>query len=344
MSTMRWLRISGYALGGIALLLAVAIPATVGLRPFLGPRARPLTDRTFGATPERFARGEYLVRAVSGCLVCHSEHDTGTGVPDEASFNGAGKIWIPEGMPWLVSPNVTPDTETGAGRWSDDALARAIREGVGHDGRALFPVMPYESYRVMSDEDLASVIVYMRSIQPARRVVPPTDIPFPPGPLINKVPRPLEGTVAAPDLNDPAKRGEYLVAMGACRDCHTPMNDRGERLTGLDFAGGLVLRDSKGEVASTNITPDPSGIPYYTEELFLDSMRTGRVIARELRTVMPWWVYRHMTDDDLKAIYDYLLTLHPVQHRVDNTLSPTDCLVCGLRHGGGDLNQARPAE
>ena len=59
---------------------------------------------------------------------------------------------------------------------------------------------------------------------------------------------------------------------------------------------------------------------------------------------MPWWAYRHMTDDDLKAIYAYLLTLQPVQHRVDNTLSPTACIVCGLRHGGGELNQARPVE
>ena len=243
---MCWLRIGGYTLGGTALLLAVAIPATVGLRPFLGPRARPLTDRTFSASPERLAHGGYLVRAVAGCLVCHSEYDTGIEVPDEALFNGAGKIWTLEGLPWLVSPNLTPETETGAGAWSDDALARAIPEGIGHDGRALFPVMPYEGYRVMSDEDLASIIVFIRSIRPIRRVFPPTDIPFPPGPLINNVPQPLEESVAAPDLSDPVTRGEYLVALGSCRDCHTPMNDRGERLDGLDFAGGLGMRDSKG--------------------------------------------------------------------------------------------------
>ena len=341
MSTRRSLKIAGYALGGVVALMAVAIPATVGVRPFLGPRARPLTARTFATTPERLARGEYLVHAVTGCLACHSDHDTGAGVPDDALFNGAGKVWTFEGMPWLVAPNLTSDEATGAGTWSDDALARAIREGIGHDGRALFPVMPYESYRVMSDEDLASIVVYFRRIEPVRRAVPATEVPFPPGPLINNIPEPLEHGVTPPGLNDPVTRGEYLVALGACRDCHTPMNDRGERLAGLEFAGGFVMRDSKGDVAGSNLTPDPSGIPYYTEELFLDTMRTGRVIARELRNVMPWWVYRHMTDADLKAIYAYLRTLKPVQHRVDNTQPPTDCTVCGLSRGGGDQNQAR---
>ena len=69
-----------------------------------------------------------------------------------------------KGFPGLVfAPNITPDPETGAGNWTDDQLARAIREGVGHDGRALFPFMPYQDFRFYSDEDLASIIVYLRS-------------------------------------------------------------------------------------------------------------------------------------------------------------------------------------
>ena len=66
----------------------------------------------------------------------------------------------------VISPNLTPDKETGAGNWTDDMLARAVREGIGHDGRTLFPLMPYMNYREMPDEDLASVIAYLRTLPP----------------------------------------------------------------------------------------------------------------------------------------------------------------------------------
>ena len=74
-----------------------------------------------------------------------------------------------------MAPNLTPDPETGAGSWTDDQLARAMREGVGHDGRALFPIMPYQHYRNMSDEDLASVVVYLRSLPPVHNQLPSED-------------------------------------------------------------------------------------------------------------------------------------------------------------------------
>lgn len=332
----RWLL---FLFGGLALLVAGGVSATVGWRPFIGPRARGLEDHRFEATPARMARGRYLVRSVNGCLVCHSDVDTGRGVPTEAAMDGAGKIWAAEGMPWLVAPNLTADRETGVGEWADDMLARAIREGIGHDGRALFPIMPYQQYRHMSDEDLASVIVYLRSLPPVNRSLPMTEVPFPPGPLINALPAPLDDPVAPPDLDDQVSRGEYLVRMGACFDCHTPLNTRGEPIAGLEFSGGMVLQDSRGQVASGNITQHPSGIPYYDDELFLQTIRTGSVIARKLNDVMPWWVYRNMTDADVLAIYAYLRTLPPVGHRIDNEEPPTDCPICGLRHGGGETNQ-----
>ena len=85
-----------------------------------------------------------------------------------------------KGLPGSVhAPNITPDPETGAGNWSDDQLARAIREGIGHDGRALFPFMPYLGLRALSDEDLASIIVYLRSLPPVRQSRPTTDADLP---------------------------------------------------------------------------------------------------------------------------------------------------------------------
>ena len=109
----------------------------------------------------------------------------------------------------MVPSNLTPDLETGAGNWTDDQLARAIREGVGHDGRALFPLMPYSRFRSMSDEDLASVIVYLRSLPPVHHELPPTEIIFPVKYLIRNAPQPLEGPVASPDPSDRLAWGKY---------------------------------------------------------------------------------------------------------------------------------------
>src|ERR1051326_2587220 len=147
------------AAGGLALILVAGTIMIAGRGPVFGPRARALTNRTFQRTPERLARGEYLVEAVAGCMDCHSPHDW---IRDDVrivpGMDGAGQDMsaILQGLPGrVVAPNLTPDPETGAGTWSDDALARALREGIGHDGRALFPMMPYEHYREMSDEDVA---------------------------------------------------------------------------------------------------------------------------------------------------------------------------------------------
>src|ERR1700733_11016136 len=156
----RWMARGLLVLAGV---LVVAISLTIGWRPFLGPRTRALTDRKFEATPERLARGRYLANAVSGCIFCHSEHDwKAPGGPVLETKLAAGQVFALVGLPGtVVAPNITPDSTTGAGSWSDDQLARAIREGIGHDGRTLFPLMPYEHFRTMSDEDVASVGVYL---------------------------------------------------------------------------------------------------------------------------------------------------------------------------------------
>src|SRR6185295_10955015 len=140
------------------------------------------------------------VNSVMGCVGCHSEQDLRLpGAPPVANRRGAGLVWAATDTPWLVAPNITPDKETGAGNWSDDTLARAIREGIGHDGRALFPIMPYPRFQAMSDEDLASVIVYVRSIPPIRNQLPTTKMPFPLNFFMQNVPEPITSPVSAPD-------------------------------------------------------------------------------------------------------------------------------------------------
>lgn len=106
----------------------------------------------------------------------------------------------------------------------------------------------------------------------------------------------------------------------------------------LAFAGGFEFKGPLPTVTSTNITPDPSGISYYDENIFLHAMHTGKVGARELSAVMPWIVYGNRTDEDLKATFAYVRALRPVHHRVDNTLPPTACKICRGKHGAGDQN------
>jgi mono/diheme cytochrome c family protein len=337
---MRVGRLAGLSLLLLIVLLAVAVTATIGWRPFIGARARALTGRTFEPTPARLARGKYLVHNVTGCLYCHSEFDATGVLHTRAGSEGSGHVWAAEGMPWLVAPNITPDTETGAGSWSDDAIARAVREGIGHDGRTLFPMMPYENFRNMSDEDLASVIAYLRTLPAIRRERPRSAIPFPVNRLINAAPQPIAGPVPAPDLSDPVARGRYLVTLGSCSDCHTPSDDKGQPVPGMAFGGGFTLKyEGRPSAASANLTPSPNGIPYYTEALFVETIRTGRVRERQLSELMPWIFFRNMSDEDLKAIFAYLKTLPPVDHYVDNTLPPTKCARCNLEHGGGARNR-----
>jgi mono/diheme cytochrome c family protein len=125
----------------ICALLAVAITFTIGWRPFIGPRARKTTSRAFDRTPERLARGRYLVVGLVGCEMCHSPKDFKThGAPNLPGIELAGQVLPMPGLPGtVVAPNLTPDPETGAAHWSDDQIARAIREGIGHDGRTIFP-------------------------------------------------------------------------------------------------------------------------------------------------------------------------------------------------------------
>ena len=335
----RLLKIAGYGFLGLLIILVGVIHFTIGWRPIFGPKARALTDRKFEATPARLERGKYLVEGVVGCFDCHSKFDEngpgvkGPGVPVLISKKGEGAVFLESEGFRVVSPNITPDKEVGVGNWSDDALARAVREGISNDGHALFPIMPYQNYRAMSDEDLASVIAFVRAAEPAKSQLPKTQLPFPLSRLVNNFPEPVTVPVPQPDFSTPVKRGEYLTQIATCNHCHTPSN-KGQPIAGLEFAGGSVF----GDVAASNITPDPSGISYYDETLFLEVIRTGHIKGRALKPPMPWRTYRNMTDDDLKAMFAYLRTLKPVKHRVDNTVPPTECKLCGEKHGLGDNN------
>jgi mono/diheme cytochrome c family protein len=134
---------------------------------------RPLTDVKFEATEKRIKRGEYLTNGILMCFTCHSPRiPPNPGFPPIESKRGGGAILYDTEEGRFVSPNITPDKETGAGNWTDDMLSRAIREGVGHDGRVLSIPMYSGSFRQLSDEDLASVVVYLRTIPVVKNKLP----------------------------------------------------------------------------------------------------------------------------------------------------------------------------
>jgi mono/diheme cytochrome c family protein len=334
----RWKKVVLGLLIVLVLLVAGAVQAVLGWRALLfGPRARPLTTRTFESTPERLARGRYLAEAHLACVACHSERDwKQPGAPIKPGRAFAGVVWSGEGMPWLTATNLTPDAETGIGRVSDDALDRAIREGIGFDGRALFPLMPWQEYRRLPDEDVAALVVYLRSLPAVGNPLPRTVLPFPLSVIVKGVPSPLEGPVPVPDLSTPARRGEHLLRTASCHHCHTLMR-RGSFDTTLDMAGGNVFQTPTGPVAVTNVTLDATGIAHYDEATFVQVMQTGKLGT--LHPFMPWAFYKDMTEEDLRAIWVYLKTLRPVKHVVTNGTPPTRCAVCGNEHAGGDRNR-----
>jgi mono/diheme cytochrome c family protein len=300
-----------------------------------GPRA--LRDVTYERTPSRRERGRYLTEGVLQCFACHSDRDwTKSGGPPIPSRKGAGHAF--EGRTWLVAPNITPDPETGAGTWTDDMFARAIREGIGHDGRVLHPQMWYGAFRNLSDEDLASVIVYLRSLPAVRNPLPVTKLPQGRAPL--RAPDPLAGPVGEPDRSTPVGRGRYLVRIADCLPCHTALES--PLSPGFFGGGNQITLFGQPPVFSSNLTRAPSGIGgYYDAAMFRDVLRTGHLRGRSLSGVMPWIVFGNMTDDDLASVFAYLQSRRPVDHNVSNTDPPTPCPACGQSHGLGDRNRSK---
>jgi hypothetical protein len=280
-------------------------------------------------------------------MTCHSPRDTTKpGFPPIASKKGSGVILYDIEEARLAAPNITPDKETGAGNWTDDMLARAIREGIGHDGRVLSLPMYWGSFRHLSDEDLASVVVYLRTIPPVKNKLPKRRFSAEHEKEGQGRSQPLLTPVAAPDLSDPVTRGRYYIKTADCIGCHTGWYKRNPGI----FGGGNKLENYYGwarlwkadtsYVFSTNITPHETGLKGWTPELFLNVIRTGK--SGLLAPRMPWVAYKNMTDEDLAAILTALQKLHPVNHKVVNGIKETYCEVCEISHGYGENNKIVP--
>jgi mono/diheme cytochrome c family protein len=312
--------------GGVILLLVIVAACGYGYMMFAFPKvAPPQADVKFDASPERLARGEYLANHVSGCVTCHSERDftkfSGPSVPGTLGAGGQKFDLGPAGV--IYSKNITP---AGIGDWTDGELLRAVTQGVSKDGTPLFPLMPYPHFGRMAEEDVHAVLAYVRSLKAIESPEPPArKLSFPLNLIVRTIPGPnTYGTRPSPE--DKVAYGKYMTEAALCTECHTPIDDRGTPLPGMEFAGGTEILETGHRVRSANITPDANtGIGSWTEQQFVDKFKafetaTNATLAEHERaqnTPMPMTAYAHMSREDLSAIFAYLRTVKPVTNRVE---------------------------
>lgn len=314
----------------LVLVVVVVAGGAVLYQVLSRPAQRPPSEEKVEITPARVQRGEYLAKNVAACFACHAQPDwTRYAGPPQGPPGAGGDCLQGPGIPGAIcTPNITPDKETGIGSWTDGEILRAMREGVDRDGNTLFPLMPYEEYSKMSDEDAKAIVAYLRSMPAVRYEAPRTDLDFPIKYFMRQVPKPLDGPVGEPNRSDPVQYGKYLTDIGICKFCHSPVDLKHEYIPGKEFSGGHPLVGQWGRVVSANLTPHETGIGNRTKAEFIGVFRgfsdpsTAPKVKDGHNTGMPWWAYSGMTDEDLGAIYDYLRSLPPVENRVDKWPPP----------------------
>ena len=250
-------------------------------------------------------RGRYIVEVIGACGNCHTPH--GPDGQDESRHLAGGDPITQPGM-YAVPRNITPDVETGIGAWTDEQIIRAIREGVRPDGRVLGPPMPFTLYRDISDQDVAAIVAYLRTVKPVRNVVEPSryEFPLPPawGPPVGEVPE--------PDRSDKVAYGAYLAGpLGHCTECHSTPDANGiPDLENALGAGGMELIGPWGVTVAANITPKALG--HRSDDEIKQIITTGvRANGTRLRPPMGVSYYANLTDGDLDAIVAYLRSLPP---------------------------------
>ena len=252
-------------------------------------------------------RGRYLVDTVMTCHNCHTPMG-----PNGPQFDKAlsGGLRFDEPPFDVTAPNITPDRETGIGKWSDADIKKAMLEGVHPNGTPLAEVMPTGFYKILTPGDLDGIVAYLRSLQPvANKVRDPVYKMQIPHQIFPGAEKPMsEG-----DLNDKLKRGFYLVTIAHCMECHTPFGPPG---TGVDFGnslgkGGREFHGPWGVSTSRNITSSKTkGIGDWSDADIKRAITQGvRKDGSKLKPPMGFPYYAKMSDGDIDAMVAYLRTV-----------------------------------
>jgi mono/diheme cytochrome c family protein len=288
---------------------------------------------------DRIMRGQY--QAVLGdCMACHTR-------PGGAPYAGGAPLETPFGR--LVPPNITQDPETGIGNWTEADFTRMMRTGIGHQGRRLYPAMPYPAYSMMTDQDIADLWAYMATVQPVRNAVVANQLPFPFNirlvmwgwNLLNFRPQPFRPD---PAQSEEWNRGAYLVqGPGHCGSCHTPKNIMGADDTSRALRGASL----QGWFAPDITGNSQTGIGGWSQEELVAYLRTGvnthSVASGPMREAVENSTSR-MSDADLRAIAVYLRSRDTSAPPAPAPLSATEprmqagaavyAVNCAACHGG----------
>lgn len=253
--------------------------------------------------------GEYVAR-LGGCHSCHTD-------PAKKDAPLAGGLALATPFGTFHVPNITPDPDTGIGRWSDDDFLRAMTEGVAPDGSPYYPAFPYTSYTRMQRQDLLDLKAYLDTVKPVRNAVRSHDLRFPYS--VRSALRVWKWLYFRPGTfrPDPGRsaswnRGAYLVTgPGHCGECHTVRNFLGATKEAHALAGMKEGPDGK-RVA--NITPHPKdGIGLWSADDMVEFLKSGtRPFGEEVDAPMDEVISdstSHWTLDDQKATAEYLLSL-----------------------------------
>jgi mono/diheme cytochrome c family protein len=257
-------------------------------------------------------RGRYLVEVVAACGNCHTPKGPTGDLPGK---HLAGGFQLDDSFGTWITPNITPDPETGIGRWTDSEIIRAIREGKRPDGKTLGPPMPYDLYRRLSDNDVKAMVAYLRTVTSVRQSVPRSQYKIP----LPAAYGPPVGVVPDPPRQDPVKYGEYLAGPVAhCVECHTPFLPEGRPDMTRVGAGGLLFRGPWGVVYSANLTPDPdTGLGNWKDGEIMASLYGARRGGGRVLPPMPTQHYAQgIAEGDLRAILAYLRALPPIRNQV----------------------------
>jgi len=265
----------------------------------------------FVATPQQVARGAYLARA-GNCAACHTARGG-------AAYAGGLGIATPFGT--VFASNLTPDPQTGLGRWSADAFWRAMHHGRAQDGRLLYPAFPYTSYTQISREDSDALFAYLRSLAPVSSRNTPHDLVFPfntqaalavwralyfrPG-----------GFEADPTRTAEWNRGAYLVrGLGHCAACHAPRNALGATVDAQALHGGMVAMQNW--YAPSLASSREAGVADWDTQQVVELLQTGVSARGSALGPMAEVVYRstqYLLPTDLQAMAVFLKGLPPQSH------------------------------
>jgi mono/diheme cytochrome c family protein len=255
-------------------------------------------------------RGKYLVEGILTCGNCHTPRGPGGVLDSKRRHAGGPQVWdTPE---YTVRPsNITPDKDTGIGRWSADQVRRAMQTGKRPNGVQMAAQMPYGFYKIFTKADLDAVVAYVRAQPPVTNKVPTPvykvkqmHVDIPPG---------AEKPMPEGAMKDPVKRGFYLVTIGHCMECHTPAVNGQRDFKNALGTGGEKFEGPWGVTVSRNITSHKdNGIGAWTDDEVKRAITQGvRKDGSKMRPPMGFDWYATMTDADLSAIVAYLRTVPP---------------------------------